>query len=274
MKNILLIGCGHMGGALLESWVKSNQYSLTVIDPIKYTSLNKKYKKSKIKIENSILDLKNLTQFSFIVFATKPIDIYEPLNKLSKNKLNNKTVIISVAAGIKINKFEKKLKDLNNFFRVMPNMPASIGESMNCIVASNLSKKSKINEVIKLFSYSGKTILLNNENQIDKITAISGSGPGFVFNIVDAMEQAAIKLGFTEKVSRKLILQTFRGSIKMLSKSKLNAKQLVNIVATKGGTTEAGLNIMKKNKFHKTFVDLTKASYKKAKEQGKINAKK
>ena len=100
-------------------------------------------------------------------------------------------------------------------------------------------------------------------------TAISGSGPGFVFNIIDLMENAAINLGFSSSISKSLVLQTFHGSISLLSKNKISAKDLVSKVATKGGTTEAGLNVMKKNKLQKIFNNLVKASYKKAKDQGR-----
>ncbi len=269
MKKILLIGCGHMGNALLRSWVISNEYSITVIDPLKYTSLKKQYKNKNIEFLKKISNLKDNLKFDFIVFATKPKELNRVLNDLSPFKFKIHTLMISIIAGKKISIFKNKFKYLNNFFRVMPNMPASIGESMNCIVANPKVNKNKISQVIKLFSYSGKTQLLKNEDQIDMATAISGSGPGFVFNIVDAMEKAAINLGFDRRISKLMVFQTFKGSIELLQHNRLDAKELVNTVATKGGTTEAGLKVMHKNNFHKIFKNLTKASYKKAKDQGK-----
>ena len=110
---------------------------------------------------------------------------------------------------------------------------------------------------------------MNNEDDIDMITAISGSGPGFVFNTIDAMEKAALKLGINKKIANTLVLETFKGSIHLLLDSNKSANELVKTIATKGGTTEAGLKIMQKYKFHKIFENLTRASYKKAKEQGK-----
>ncbi|MDA9748581.1 pyrroline-5-carboxylate reductase [Pelagibacteraceae bacterium] len=269
MKKILLIGCGHMGNALLTSWIKSNKYTVTVIDPKKNIYLKKKYN-NKINIIKSILNLDKIIDYDFVVLAIRPFDLDTFLEQFSKIRFKKHTILISVIAGKKINNFRYKLKNINTFFRVMPNMPASIGESMNCIVSNKSASKLKTNEVIKLFSYSGISLLLENENQIDMATAVSGSGPGFVFNLIDAMEKAAIKIGFKKHIAKTLVSQTFRGSINLLLKNNnLSAKDLVNTVATKGGTTEAGLNIMKKNKMHKIFSDLTKASYKKAKEQGK-----
>ena len=140
---------------------------------------------------------------------------------------------------------------------------------MNCIVSNKKANISKKKDVTKLFEYSGKTIFLQNENQIDMATAISGSGPGFVFNLIDAFEKGAINLGFKKNIAKTLVLETFKGSINLLDINKMSADKLVNTVATKGGTTEAGLKIMKINKIHKIFRDLARASYKKAKNQGK-----
>ena len=269
MKKILLIGCGHMGNALLVSWIKSNQYSLTVVDPIKYKSLRLKYKKKNNKFIESISELGKIINFDFIVLAVRPSDLINVLTELGKIKIKNQCAIVSVIAGKKIGVFEKKFKNISNFFRIMPNMPALIGQSMNCIVSNKKANILKKKDVNKLFEYSGKTIFLQNENQIDMATAISGSGPGFVFNLIDAFEKAAINLGFKKNIAKTLVLETFKGSINLLDINKMSADKLVNTVATKGGTTEAGLKIMNINKIHKIFKDLARASYKKAKNQGK-----
>ena len=269
MKEILLIGCGHMGNALLNSWIGVNQYSFTVIDSYKYKFLKKKYSNKKIKIKKSILELKNLKNFYFIILAVKPVDLNSVLIQLNNLEINKNISLISVIAGKKITSIKNKIGISKNIFRVMPNMPASIGESMNCIVSSKKTNVLKKKEVIKLFSYSGKTLFFNNEDQIDRVTAISGSGPGFIFNLIDAFEKAAVKLGFTKEIAKILVEQTFKGSIDLLINNNISAQDLVKMVATKGGTTEAGLKIMNKNNLHKTFVELTKQSYKKAKIQGK-----
>tara|TARA_Y100001970_G_C14233631_1_gene860363 strand:- start:702 stop:1511 length:810 start_codon:yes stop_codon:yes gene_type:complete len=269
MKKILLLGCGHMGSALLTSWLKSKKYSITIIDPIKYKILKKKYSLVKIKIFKSINDYNGSYKFDFVVLATKPIDLKNALNDLNNIQLKKQTAIISIIAGKKIKVISKKFNHIKNIYRVMPNIPAIISESMNCIVANNNASKTINKEVKKLFSYSGKTIFFKHENFIDMATAVSGSGPGFIFNLIDAMEKAAIKIGFNDNTAKILVNETFRGSINLLISKNLQASELVNQVATKGGTTEAGLAVMKKNKIHKIFEDLVKTSYKKAKNQAK-----
>tara|TARA_Y100001970_G_C14053268_1_gene760121 strand:- start:242 stop:1066 length:825 start_codon:yes stop_codon:yes gene_type:complete len=273
MKKILLVGCGHMGGALANAWIKSAKYSLTVVDPVKFKKIKNKNNKTKTIYIKSVSEIESFTNFDFIIVAIKPIDLNSLLLELEKFKFNRKTSFISVISGKKISLFQKKLKNINNFFRVMPNMPASISESMNCIVSSKGTSKFNKIEVKKLFALTGKSIFLNNENQIDMATAISGSGPGFVFNIIDAMEKAAIKLGFNRITSKTIVHQTFKGSINLLLQGNKSAESLVKTVATKGGTTEAGLKVMKKNNIHKVFISLVNASYKRAKQQGSNNAK-
>ena len=110
---------------------------------------------------------------------------------------------------------------------------------------------------------------MKDENEIDMATAISGSGPGFVFNLIDAMEKAAIGLGFNTNTARTLVLQTFKGSVNLIQENKKSAKDLVKSVATKGGTTEAGLKVMNKKNLKKLFLQSISEAFKRAKDQSK-----
>ena len=110
---------------------------------------------------------------------------------------------------------------------------------------------------------------LNKEREIDIITAISGSGPGYVFYLIDAMEKAANNLGLNQKLNKKIILQTFLGSLKLLQHSNKNASELANSIAIKGGTTEAGIKIMKKNDIHNILLKTLLSAYQKANLLGK-----
>ncbi len=150
----------------------------------------------------------------------------------------------------------------------MPNMPALIGEGVHCIYANKSINKKEINEIDKLFSLSGKTLFFNSETFIDKATAVSGSGPGFIFQLIDIMEKSAIYLGFSKNTAKILINETFRGSINLLNSNNISAEKMVETVATKGGTTEAGIKKMKINKVDNIFNQVFKAAYTRAKQQG------
>ena len=116
----------------------------------------------------------------------------------------------------------------------------------------------------------GRTLWLKNEIEINKVTAISGSGPGYVFLFMDAFEKAALQLGLGEKNTKKLVNQTVSGSINLLLQEKKSAEDLTNNIAIKGGTTEAALNELKKNNdFHKKLKNAVKIAFLRANELGK-----
>ena len=106
-----------------------------------------------------------------------------------------------------------------------------------------------------MFSLSGKTLFFNSETFIDKATAVSWSGPGFIFQLIDIMEKSAINLGFTKNTAKILINETFRGSLNLLNSNNISAEKMVETVATRGGTTEAGIKKMKINKSTNLSLD-------------------
>jgi len=268
MKNILLIGCGHMGGSLMSGWSNSKNYTISVIDKKKYSILKKRKRNKKIKFFKSIDDINNQNNFDYIIFATRPLELTNVFKELKNANFNKKSIAISVIAGKKTEIFKKNLLNISKIVRVMPNMPALIGEGVHCIYTNKSINKKEIKEIDKLFSLSGKTLFFNSETFIDKATAVSGSGPGFIFQLIDIMEKSAINLGFSKKTAKILINETFRGSINLLNSNNISAEKMVETVATRGGTTEAGIKKMKINKVDNIFNQVFKAAYTRAKQQG------
>ncbi len=268
MKDILLIGCGHMGGSLISGWSNSKNYTISVVDKKKYASLKHRNRNKKIKFFKSINDIDNQNNFDFIIFAIRPIELTNVFKELKNVNINKKSIAISVIAGKKTEIFKKNLLNINKIVRVMPNMPALIGEGVHCIYPNKSVNKKEIKEIDNLFSLSGKTLFFNDEIFIDKATAVSGSGPGFIFQLIDIMEKSAINLGFTKKTAKILINETFRGSLNLLNSNNVSAEKMVETVATKGGTTEAGIKKMKINKVDKIFNQVFNAAYTRAKQQG------
>ena len=110
MKNILLIGCGHMGGSLMSGWSKSNNYTISVIDKKKYAILKNRNRNKKIKFFKSISDLDNQNNLDYIIFATRPLELTNVFNELKNANFNKKSIAISVIAGKKTEIFKKNLK--------------------------------------------------------------------------------------------------------------------------------------------------------------------
>ena len=258
-----------MGTALLKAWSKKTNNKFIVVDPIQYKTINKIFKK-KVEATDSLKKIKNFKLIDIVIFAIKPQTAPQVLDNIKNIVFNKKTIFISIVAGKKIVFFDNYLHSKNKFIRVMPNMPAMINQGMSCLFAnkhvSNLNKKL----INSLFLKIGKTLWLKKESDINKVTAISGSGPGYIFLIIDAFEKAAYQLGLDESSTRKLVHQTFRGSINLFLDEKKTALTLANNIAVKGGTTEAGLKIFKnKTILKKTFIKAVKAAYTRADKLGK-----
>ena len=144
-------------------------------------------------------------------------------------------------------------------------MPALISKGISCFVSTNnLSIKNK-KSINKLFLKVGKTVWFEDESQIDKATAVSGSGPGYVYALINSFEKAAEKLGFSKKQSRELVLTTILGSIYLMQETKKEPHELEKSIAVKGGTTEAGIKNLKKNNIDKIIYKTYISAYKRAK---------
>ena len=269
MNKILLIGCGHMGSALLNTWIKKKSNYFSVVDPNKYAFLRKTYKR-RVSIFQSIDKIQNTQQFDIIIFAVKPQIATKVMKKFVGLKYKKNVLFVSVIAGKKISFFNDFLPGKNQFVRVMPNMPSLVEEGVSCLVADKNTSKQNKNIIITLFKKIGKTYWLSNEKELDKVTAISGSGPGYYFLFIDLLEKAAIKLGFTQKVAKELVYQTAFGSIKLLINNSKSAEKLTNDIAIKGGTTEAAIRFFNKNNQLKNLINkAVKAAHKRAIELGK-----
>ena len=215
MNKILLVGCGHMGSALLKTWHNKTSNSFSVVDPNKYVILRRTFKR-RVSLFKSIDEIRNTHQFDIIIFAVKPQVATKVMKKFTGLKYKKNVLFVSVIAGKKISFFNNFLPANNQFVRAMPNMPAMVQEGVSCLVNNKNTSKKNINIVTDLFGKIGKIYWLSSEKELDKVTAISGSGPGYYFLFIDLLEKAAIKLGFTQKIAKALVYQTAFGSIKLL----------------------------------------------------------
>ncbi len=269
MSKVLLVGCGHMGSALLNAWINLKSCSFTVVDPFNYNDLKKKYHKSKIEFFDKTPNHSQIKKFDIIIFAIKPQVAKKVVSEYQNFEFKKNSIIASIIAGKKISFFKKNIKNSFQIVRVMPNMPALINQGVSCFVANKNFSKNNKKTINTLFLKIGKTIWLQNEIEIDKATAISGSGPGYIFTLIDAFEKASQQIGFSKKISREIVLPTILGSAKLMAKTKKEPSQLANSIAVKGGTTEAGIKVLKKSNPTKIIYNTFLAAYKRASKLGK-----
>jgi pyrroline-5-carboxylate reductase len=241
------------------------------VDPFNFTTLNKKYLTYKVKLFNETPTQVEIKKYDIIIFAVKPQAANKVIEKYKNFKFKKNSVIVSIIAGKKILFFKKNIKNIIQLVRVMPNMPALINQGISCLIGNKNFSKANQKKVNKLFLKVGETIWLDDEKQIDMATAISGSGPGYIFTLIDAFEKASQKIGFSKEVSRALVLSTFLGSANLMRQTNKEPDYLANSIAVKGGTTEAGIKILRKKNINKIIYDTFIVAYKKAIKLGKEN---
>lgn len=270
MKKILLVGCGHMGSTLLKAWINIKSIKISIVDPKNHSYLKKKHKKKIIVYKNN-REIKKLKDYNIIVFAVKPQIAKKVVNQYKFANQKN-TLFLSIMAGKRISFFEKNLFKPLQIIRAMPNMPALVNYGMTCLNSNKFT--SQANKVLasKLFDKVGKTIWLKNENHLDKVTAISGSGPGYFFLFIEHLLSESLKLGLNKKIVKLLVYQTALGSINLLLSNDKSAKELRKNIAIQGGTTEAAINAFEKNNNFKKLVNQAlKAAYFRSKFLSKNN---
>ena len=243
---ILLIGCGKMGGSLLEGIVKShdNFNLIDVVDPVINDSYKSNYKKTKANFYSDIRELKDSIAYDSIIIATKPNNYVEILDDLKNHiTVNEEILIISILAGIKIKKIENIIGSVP-IIRAMPNIAASVAEGMTALTGNKKITNDKIDTANMIFQSIGNKIWLEDEGQMDSFTAISGSGPAYFFYFTECLHKIAIDEGFSEDVAKQISEQIMIGSGKLIKDSNIDVVQLRENVTSPNGTTEAALKVL------------------------------
>ena len=269
-KKIGIIGFGNMGSAIGERL--KEKYQIYAFDKDR----NKTQNLSDINIVDNVIALVNIAET--VILAVKPQDVDSVLGQI-KGYVQDK-LIVSIAAGIPTGYIEKRLNEAK-VVRVMPNLPAKIGAGISCLCRGRLAEEGDLNFVEQLFKNLGETLIVNAD-MMNAATAISGSGPGFFYDMIEgktikeikdfaisfatALTDSAESLGFTSKIARSIAKATTEGSIGYLEKTKLSPAEAKKQVVSKGGTTEAGLEILRRGN---SLEEAVKAAKKRAEELSK-----
>lgn len=260
------IGCGHMAGAIIKGVLSSGFFMSSAVIASETNEEFAKQKKNELGIE-VITDNKILTKNSnIIVLATKPNAITNVLSEI-KEELTNDKLIISIAAGVSTSTIENEIGKEIAVIRVMPNAGAMILEGMSGIVKGRFASAEQVEFVKEFFAKIGKCILVE-EDKIDIVTAISGSGPAFFYKTINEIARAGEKLGLDYDKALLLSIQTAIGAAKIMMESTLTPEDLIERIATKGGCTEVGVDFMNNENTHDLFYQLIKKTAEKAKALG------
>jgi len=263
---VLIAGYGNMGKTYSNSFISSR-----FIKPEDIYLLVRDA--SKIVFENGIsasncfeTPTKEIGTFDIIILAVKPQDFKNLANSL-KPFLNDNQMILSVMAGVTIATIQKEL-GCEKIVRSMPNIPTQIGMGMTVFSAANAVDRKELFIIQNLINTTGKSIYIEDENLLNVATAVSGSGPAYVFFFMNAMIKAAVELGFNESEAELLVNQTFMGSVAIQSSYSLSNEDWIKKVASKGGTTESALQIFEIGYLQDIIVNAIKAANNRAIELG------
>lgn len=256
--NILLIGCGKMGGAMLRQWASNKDNQFTVADP------------AALGLPTGVKHVSKATElaaaeFDIVLIAIKPQMITSVLPNYAFSK-KPEGCFVSIAAGCSIDTIAGIVSDAA-IVRVMPNMAAMVGLGVSGLYANSECTEQQIVDVTALIAETGTCIQLSSEDEIDRLTAISGSGPGYIFEVMRNYVAAAKSIGFDDETARTLVFDTIAGAVETARQSADTLEELRNSVTSKNGTTQAGLaELMRDGSLEALFQNTVQAAYSRAAE--------
>lgn len=253
------IGGGNMAEALIRGLVKQGKKNIIVSEPVEE---RRRYLENCYGVKTTPSNKEAVNLAEIIVLAVKPQNMKEVLEEI-KDTVTEKHTVVSIAAGIPLNFIQKYLKT-DKLIRAMPNLAATVGEAMTVLALCECLEMKIVAPVRDIFMSVGKVITLP-EHYMNLVTALSGSGPGFLCYIVEQFIDVAIQLGFTEDIARELIVQTFIGTAKLLE-SGLPPDKIRQKVTSPGGTTEAGLKVLSQGALREILFKTVQEATKRAQE--------
>lgn len=248
---VLLIGCGKMGGAMLRRWLQADIAHFTVASP------------NGGSVPEGVAHVRAPSElagrvFDMLVIAVKPQMIDTALPVWMPH-LAPTGCLASIAAGYSSDRITALVGE-RPVIRLMPNLPAMIGQGVNGLYANALCQPAHREAATALALATGSAIWVDDEDQIDRITAVAGSGSGYVFEIARSYVAAAEALGFNTETARTLVLDTMAGAIEMARQSESSLETLRNDVTSKNGTTQAGLQALMQDGALDTLMENTTAA--------------
>jgi pyrroline-5-carboxylate reductase len=260
---LLLVGAGKMGGALLEGWLKQGLDPATVFiqDPALSDAMAA-FAATHGIVANDAPELP--APPAVILIAVKP-DVAEKLLPEVEPLVGEKTVVLSIAAGRTLESLSRYLPETVAVVRAMPNTPAAVGQGITvCIANANVTADQK-RECDALLAAVGEVVWVEDEALLDPVTAVSGSGPAYVFLLAECLEQAGIEAGLPHDLAERLARATVAGAGELLRRSDLEPAQLRQNVTSPKGTTAAALEVlMSKGEMKDLFVRAVAAAAKRS----------
>ncbi len=268
-KKVAFIGAGSMAEAMISGILAKN-----ILQPqqIYVTNRSNKEKLLLLQKQYGVETFSNLQDvlpnMDIIIFAIKPKDIAETVEKI-KDYTTKKQVMISVLAGVSILCISRLLGHEAPIIRTMPNTSAAVGESITAIAPGSFATQEQVALSKALFKAIGDVVIVEEE-KLDAITGLSGSGPAYIYYLIEAMEIGAKEIGLDEKLAKQLIAQVLIGAAERVKSTDLSSQTLYKQVMSPGGTTEAGFKVLESYQYQEAMVECIKRAAERSTELGKL----
>ena len=255
---IAIVGCGNMGMAFAKSFVQYDlvkQNDLLLIEKSADRSEALRHEKAGVVVDTISA---RVGETDLIILSVKPQD-FNSVHESLRVVIQPKQVVLSIMAGIPIAQIQGKLGH-PLVIRAMPNTPAMLGMGITGFTAAKEVDMASLRRVENLINATGRSIFLEDESMLDAVTALSGSGPAYFYYVVKAMIEAGKQMGFDDAVSVLLVKQTMLGAYHLINTADKSLDELINAVASKGGTTEAALREFESGALADTLIAGIKAA--------------
>lgn len=233
-QDILLVGCGNMAGAMLTGWLAAglSPSRFTVVDPYR------------AEVAQGVTLLRELPdrRFDAVLLGVKPQGLDDIAPALARI-VGRETVLFSILAGVEFDSLAARFPQAGAIVRIMPNLAAAVGKSPIALDARDLDEAGRAS-VTALMAPLGSPEWLSGEHLFDAVTALAGCGPAFVYRFIDALAAGAVALGMEEGQSQRLALAMVEGAAQLAAASEFSPGELADKVASPGGSTRAGLNVL------------------------------
>jgi pyrroline-5-carboxylate reductase len=263
---ISFIGGGNMGQAMLSALLEKG---LSTPEDISVSDINKAHLKQLNRdfgvyiIDNNLEAAK---RGDTVILAIKPQNLSEVMAEIG-GRLNPEQLVLSIIAGKSIATLQRGLKH-HPIVRAMPNTPAQIGQGMTIWTATSVVTEKQRATISSILGAMGKEIYVADEKYLDMATAVSGSGPAYVFLFMESLINAAVDIGLPPDTAQELVLQTVKGSAEYAKKSDKELAQLKEMVTSPGGTTAEALKVFNMGQFSEMVKQAVAAAYQRAKQLG------
>jgi pyrroline-5-carboxylate reductase len=265
MKKVGFIGAGNMAGALIRGLLRAGRYEASdlYVSDAADSQLRRFRRTHKIEgmRDNAVL----VRDCQTIVLAVKPQVMAEVLEGV-RAEATPKKLFVSIAAGFPLRRIEAGLGGQARVVRVMPNTPALVGKGMSVAVAGAQATANDLKQTLKLFKAVGEAVSITGEDLLDSVTALSGSGPAFVYFFAECLTEGGVRGGLSQQLATQLAHQTLVGAAAMLLESGMSARELREMVTSPGGTTMAGLQALEDNQFRRVVISALDAATRRARE--------